>query len=389
MLKLSKLLFSSTESDVFINRIKPSDIQRDLLVNAKNDIRDYLKPRIQAATISVLGMEKSVTPRFRTQGSWSYKTCVQPAWQPPQEIDWDFGVFLPISVWEEYGPPDKMARLYFNLVEDLLQDLCTEKGWTLIDDNDNCIRVRLNSWAHIDIPLYAAPEAQFVQISEKAALKAVYAQDSRDALIADFGELDISQQQWEDMTDIMLATRSGLWKESDPEAVSKWYLDRVVEHTEQLRRVCLYLKAWRDFTWKNGDGPTSVCIMIAVAQNFEYQNARDDIALEKAARSLAMAISGDIKEIAIDDGIEDFNRLDPVKRVDASIKAQALASAIQTARMKTINLAQDVVSLLQCHLGNRIPDRADLVESDSGADSIRLVGAERVSRPIVKATSAG
>ena len=120
MLKLNRLLFATAE-EVFIDSIKPTNDQREVLFNAKNEIRDHLRPRIREATIKVLGMDKAVTPRFRTQGSWSYKTCVQPAWNPPQEMDWDFGVYLPVSVWEDGGPPHAMAKLYFKLVEGLLQ----------------------------------------------------------------------------------------------------------------------------------------------------------------------------------------------------------------------------------------------------------------------------
>ena len=58
--------------------------------------------------------------------------------------------------------------------------------------------------------------------------------DAREALAAEFAEEDFTLQQWEDMVDIMMATRSGEWKPSDPEEVSRWFLDRVEEHTEQL-----------------------------------------------------------------------------------------------------------------------------------------------------------
>ncbi|NOK24084.1 hypothetical protein HMI50_44715, partial [Corallococcus carmarthensis] len=108
MLKLNRLLFATAE-EVFINSIEPTKDQRRVLVEAKNEIRDHLRPRIREATIKALGMDKAVTPRFRTQGSWSYQTCVQPAWHPPQEMDWDFGVYLPVSLWEESGPPHAMA----------------------------------------------------------------------------------------------------------------------------------------------------------------------------------------------------------------------------------------------------------------------------------------
>lgn len=390
MLKLNRLLFATTEDDVFIDRIEPSKEQRDLLFAAKNDIRDYLRPRIREATIAVLGMNKAVTPRFRTQGSWSYKTCVQPAWKPPQEMDWDFGVYLPVSVWEDGGPPHAMARLYFRLVESLLADLCKMKNWTLYTGKDTCIRVQLNSWAHIDIPLYAAPEQQFVQIVEKAALAKTITRDAREALVENFAETDLQQQQWEDMIDIMLATRAGEWKNSDPEAVSKWFLDRVIEHTEQLRRVCRYLKAWRDLHWKNSDGPTSVCIMIAVAQAFEPHPGRDDLALERAARRLAQALKHDVREVAIDGGSEDFNkRLSGMEREDAAARAEVLADRLRSARFTARHLVDDAVEIVRIQLGTRVPHRPDLVEPDGGEDAVRLVGADRVSRPVVKATSAG
>ncbi|MDP3422535.1 MAG: CBASS cGAMP synthase [Burkholderiaceae bacterium] len=389
MLKLNRLLFATAE-EVFIDRIEPTMAQRQVLFAAKNDIRDHLRPRIREATIKVLGMDKAVTPRFRTQGSWSYKTCVQPAWNPPQEMDWDFGVYLPVSVWEDGGPPHVMAKLYFKLVEGLLQDLCDDKGWKLYTGKDTCIRVQINAWAHIDIPLYAAPEAQFAQIVEKVALEAAKSMDLREALVANFAEEDFTLQQWEDMVDIMMATRAGEWKQSDPEEVSRWFIDRIEEHTEQLRRVCRYLKAWRDLHWKAGDGPTSVCIMIAVAQTFEAQRGRDDLALEKSARALAIALKGNVHEPAIAEGKEDFNkRLDADGRHEASARAATLASQLQAARLKAAHLAGDAINILRGQLGGRVPDRTDLVEPDSGEDAVRVIGADRVSRPVVNSTSAG
>lgn len=389
MLKLNRLLFATAE-EVFIDSIEPTKNQRDMLFTAKNEIRDHLRPRIREATIKVLGMDKAVTPRFRTQGSWSYKTCVQPAWRPPQEMDWDFGVYLPVSVWEDSGPPHAMAKLYFQLVEGLLRDLCKEKGWQLYCGKDTCIRVQINDWAHIDIPLYAAPEEQFVQIVEKGAFDAARTLDAREALVANFAEEDFTQQQWEDMVDIMMATRAGEWKPSDPEEVSRWFIDRIEEHTEQLRRVCRYLKAWRDLHWKTGDGPTSVCIMIAVAQSFEPHRGRDDIALERAARTLATALKGDVREPGIAEGLEDFNkRLDEAGRQIASARAETLASQIQAARLKASYLAGDAINILRAQLGGRVPYRTDLVEPDGGEDAVRVVGADRVSRPVVKSTSAG
>jgi len=75
MLKLNKLFYTSDEQVVFSDNIEPTPEQKKFLVSCKNEIRDHLRPKIQLATITALGMEKAVSPRFRTQGSWSYKTC--------------------------------------------------------------------------------------------------------------------------------------------------------------------------------------------------------------------------------------------------------------------------------------------------------------------------
>jgi hypothetical protein len=206
MLKLNRLLYSTVDNGVFLDQIVPTREQRAILEQAKNDIRDHLRPRIAEATKAMLGMGKAVTPKFRTQGSWRYKTCVQPAFNPPQEIDWDFGVYLPVSVWEETGPPRPMAKLYFQLVEHLLTDLCKSKGWTLFSGKETCIRIQLDASAHIDVPLYAASEKEFEKVVERALLFSATAKDSRDLLVEKYSDDEMSQAQWEEMQGIVMAT---------------------------------------------------------------------------------------------------------------------------------------------------------------------------------------
>ena len=132
----------------------------------------------------------------------------------------------------------------------------------------------------------------------------------------------------------MLATRSGEWRASDPNDVAKWFNDRLEEHGEQLQRACRFLKAWRDYRWEK-NGPSSVSIMIAVAQSFELVLGRDDLALEHAARTLAKALLADIREPGIDGGTDNFNRLSETERLEASALAQALANSLREAREHT------------------------------------------------------
>lgn len=390
MLKLNKLFYYTQQAMMaFSDCIEPSQTQKDYLVSCKNDIREYLRETIKQATVTVLGMPRAITPRFRTQGSWSYRTCIQPAFPSIQEMDWDFGVYLPVTVWEENGPPKEMAQAYFALVERLLLRLCQNKNWKLVEGKDTCIRIQVASWAHIDVPLYAAPEAEFEKIYEKVVLAKSIALDSaRLAESAEFSEVFEAAQEWADLDQIVMATRSGEWKASDPEAVTRWFRDRLLESGDQLRRVCRYLKAWRDQNWQEG-GPTSVSIMIAISSEFEPQNGRDDLALEMAATRLANALANDLYEPAIDGGSEDFNRLKPEQRQYAAAKAQALASAVRQARMKHGHQKDQALREIRTHLGDRIPSDLALIDVDGGEDAVRTTPAIVVVPPVVPATKAG
>lgn len=389
MLKLNKLLYYTADRRVFSDEIEPTEEQRKVLTQAKNDIRDHLRFGIAAATVTKLGMPRRVEPRFRTQGSWSYNTCVQPFCMPPQEMDWDFGVYLPVEVWEENGPPHAMAKAYFVLVEGLLTSRCAEKGWQLVPGKDTCIRVQVATWGHVDVPLYAAPAAQFVRIQERAMAKSVTASVHDSARLSEsaaFGEFP--EQAWEELDDIMMACRSGEWIKSDPETVSRWFNDQVLVHSEQMRRVCRYAKAWRDKWWETG-GPSSVALMIAIAQEFKTQPGRDDRAFEAAMRTLAKALKGDIRAPGIDGGKEDFNRLKGIERELAAQKADDTAAAIQRARLRGEDAKAQAIAEVRGELGARVPNDTELVEADTAAQEVLSVAPRKVTAPVVLATSAG
>lgn len=392
MLKLHKLFHKGgPDSDVFEDRIIPSAERRKYLLTCKNKVRDHLKPRIREATKEVLGMERAVEPRFRTQGSWSYRTCIEPAMTPPQEMDWDYGVYLPVTVWEENGPPSKMAKAYFELVESLLESLCQQEDWKLLSGKETCIRLQVADWAHIDIPLYAAPEGEFEMIMEKIALEEAQLRRTFDSISSDsysLSEAEDEKQQWEDLDHIVMATRKGEWKSSDPEAVAKWFRDRVEESGEQLRRVCCYLKAWRDTHWPHG-GPTSVSIMIAIVQGFEEKPGRDDLAIEHAAKHLANAFQTNIHERGIDNGAEDFNRLEPEERTIASQRFQRLGDTMEHSRLMGVHQKDAAIFHLAQQFGNRMPVDTTLVEPDTGINAIRTTEPTRVVAPVVPSTKAG
>jgi len=393
MLKFPRIFYQRDNSQqAFEGRIRPEDTQRSYLVTCINKIEKHLRPRIAEATQTVLGMDHRVAPRFRSQGSWSYNTCVIPAQMPPQEMDWDHGIYLPVEVWEENGPPHLMAKAYFTLVEKLLSDLCLQEGWELILGKDTCIRIQVANWAHIDVPLYAAPESELAKVQEtRLVALAAEAYNSYVAKSYDFAESDESRQQWEDIDRIFMAMRTGEWKPSDPEIVAKWFKDRIAEQGDnglQLRRLCRYLKAWRDHHWING-GPTSVSLMIAVVQNFEPQLSRDDRALAQTARAMSFAYLNDIREPGIDDGKEDFNRLNSHERKLVSDRLASLASLIDQALSLPSHKKDSVIGLIRQQFGDRIPSDTSLVEPETNAEHIRQTPAKTVPVPIIHSSKSG
>lgn len=395
MLKCNRLFFSSSaDLDVFHDRILPDQAQHNYLIECRNKIKGHLEVAIANATVSELGMKKPVKPKFRTQGSWAYDTCVKPAHKEKQEMDWDYGVYLPIDVWESNGPPTPMAKKYFDLVERLLTPLCKENGWHLAQGPERkatCIRIQVASWAHMDIPLYAAPEHEFDKVVEKLALLTNRAMNESISLESmDFADGDFEYNQaWEDMEDIMMATRSGDWRPSDPEAVRRWFEEcqRICGNKAQLLRICRYLKAWRDYVYPSG-GPSSVAIMVSISKNFIPVHGRDDKALIAAAEILADKVMTDIKEISICD--EPFNRLSEPERWDVRLKLINLIASLKQALSKEVYQKQDACTIIINALGNRIPTDVSLIDLDTGAaEIVRNTPANHVPKAVVGVSSSG
>lgn len=385
MLNVHRLFFHTSSGDAFHDLLLPTDAQKQHLTQAKNKIRDQLRGAIEQASTTLLGQDKKVTPRFRTQGSWSYELCNQPAHTPPQEMDWDLGVYLPTSVWED-SKPRIAARAYYELLETSLRSLCTREGWAMTP-KETCIRVHIGQSCHIDVPPYAAPDNQFAAIQERALAKALALKEEasfREAVT--FGE--IPGAEWDDLKEIVLATRSGKWEKSDPGVVSQWFRERVALFGEQIRRICRYLKAWRDFQWEEG-GPSSVCLMICACQPFQKTPGRDDLALLEVLRELADKLAGEVREELINPE-EDFNkRLSAEERKDASGKARALYRALNAALEANRWEKVDVLSVLQAQFGSRFPTNPDWVTDSTPQDVVRAAPAIIVAQPEVRRSKSG
>ena len=105
---------------------------------------------------------------FAGRAGPAYRTLNDPA-HPPQQIDYDDGLYLPVSFLAEAGNPVIAASGYFRIVEILLTPLCRKRGWSLDRTTKKCVRIVLDDHAHIDLPRYAIPDQEFHQLVEDAA----------------------------------------------------------------------------------------------------------------------------------------------------------------------------------------------------------------------------
>ncbi|PIO97033.1 CBASS cGAMP synthase [Pleomorphomonas carboxyditropha] len=312
----------------------------------------------------------SLKPKFKMQGSFAYRTLNRPAHTPPQEIDLDDGVFVPVSFLNDNGRahPALISSGYFQAVEATLIPVCQEKGWTLVTDKPSCVRVELNDEAHIDFALYAIPDDEFGQLIETEALaKAMNAQDR--ALLNEQIELaeDLYRGLREDQ--IMLAHRKEGWKPSDPRKLEDWFRAALRTHGEQLRRVCRYLKGWRDHHWE-ACRLSSIALMSCVITTYDEAAAkpaddRDDLALLAVADRLPNLLQGRIVNPVVDDQYldEGWEEEDRTRFVN---EAQALRDRLHEAIVDTDSAPRALASLVSA-FGDRLPDDYNLIKSEDSA----------------------
>ncbi len=386
-LNLNKL-FNRNDLPSFSKNITPSPKDEATLRKARTEILDYLKRAIPQWLQTNLGEKPEHPPRFRTQGSWAYRTCNAPCQLPPQEMDWDLGIYLPVSLWEDNQVHPKVAAQgYYEMVRKLMKPLAEEKNWTLAE-KPTCVRVILGNGtrAHIDLPLYAAPDDEFVHIKEVKLAKAALTAESH-VLVAD------SQQTitWTSIKHIALAHKDGTWGASDPGRVIEWFDRKIERHDEQLRRVCRYLKAWRDQTWSSG-GPSSIVLMVCAAQTLDRAQlaftGRDDLALRHVLTELPSQLRAAIKEPMINPD-EDLNRLSVDERLEASRNAGEFLSAMNEALAQSFNNRHRALSRVRVQLGDRFPNDPDGITPDDGQTNIRMTTAEPRPRAPIIPTKAG
>lgn len=379
MLNLSSLFYSGVEQPTMLESITLSTARCEFIAEAKEAVRNQLRTGLPEVMRALGHPSAAVQPRFFTQGSWAYKTLNAPA-HATQQADIDDGAYLPLSFMTVTSKPSVASNVFFSAAETALMSLVHARNWRLITDKPTCIRIEISAFAHIDVPLYAIPDAQFEQLRKAAiASHGYYALDEavrkaeRDAWTA------LPRDQ------VFLAHREEDWVKSDPRPVKHWFLSEVERHGEQFRRSIRYLKSFRDWQWVSG-GPSSILLMATAAPLFEARDRRDDLALLDLVEAMPDALRAgvccptDANESLTDrlgkDGVEDT--IKRLMKLEQFLRAAVHAS----------NPAQACEWMLQ-QFGPRFPDAPGRVKVTTATATVQATPAAAVVSPLVGRTQAG
>lgn len=332
-------------------------------------------------------------PKFRLQGSFAYHTVNDCQRTPPQQIDQDDGMFLPIGFLTRKGrtEPTIASKAYFKLVEDALRPLCTREGWHLNPGRpkDTCVRVEITSRTHIDIPLYAIRDDAFRRLTETAIAKALPGQVAADEAIELFDRVYAGLAE----SEIMLAHREEGWIESDPRKLEQWFDTAIEAFGSQVRRLSRTYKGMRDAAWPKSE-LRSICIMAALVRALEnlgpQDQDRDDLALLNTAREMVHVFGapiqnpvfpGDASKYLCEGWSAEFRQ--QVQQI-----FQRAADALESAINRTLNrdLALNHITSV---FGPRVPENPELIRVIGAASVIRAHNPAPQPRPAPVRTKSG
>ena len=377
-LNAHKIFTDAPKKNDYLSKLTLDSSRVDLLRAARDEIRNeikkaisgwnnYIKEEALFTTINGINFNSIIkTPKFRMQGSMAYHTLNEPAQSPPQEIDVDDGLFLPMSFFESNGnmQPMVLSQGLFKLVEAALVPLCDRKKWKLDASKPSCVRVCLNNTAHVDIALYAIPDSEFDILVEAAKAKSGYSNWN----IVDSIELTESIYETLSSDQIMLAHRDEGWIPSDPRKLEKWFKEAIDMYGTQLLRICRYFKGWRDHQWLSCK-LSSIALMSCVVDAYkqignDLSPSRDDEALMYVAEFLPVMLQTRIQNPVLSTQYLDKGWT-PEERENFISKANEFAATIRNALRKSTDVT-DLLRKLKNLFGNRIPSDNSLIFDENG-----------------------
>lgn len=367
---------------------------RKTLRGAFADWANFVSPtELFEGTIVAKADWKSPQPKFRIQGSFAYDTVNDCQLVPPQQIDQDDGVFLPLSfVWQNGRVrPSIASKAYFALVERALKPLCDANGWTINPKKKkgSCVRVEISDRLHIDLPLYAIRDEQFEMLAEAATIERL----RKSAPAPDEAELFDDVYRGLADSSILLAHRVDGWVESDPRRLEKWFAAAIDYFGPQVRRASRAYKGMRDAYWTECD-LGSICIMAATVKAFGrlkgLDDSRDDIVFMRVAAEIVRVLAEPVENPAFPNDPDKYLCKDwsPQFRRDVQDAFQRIADELDSAINGTL-----VPSLAIEHarkaFGERVPNDATLISRLGAAAQVRSEPPRVQPRPMTPRTQSG
>lgn len=382
---------SNPDKDSFYGSLKLSDADRKSLVSAKAEIRkairigfEFLKTVQKRSDLKTLS-----TPRFAQQGSFVYGTLNNPAYPPEQQLDLDYGVYLPFSDLADGKAPKQITIAFFTIVEEILENHIenNRKNQWALKKKDTCVRIVINSRMHIDLPLYGCPDKEMSRVVEAANEKMASLKNrTADQLYADFERIDSKF--------IHLAHRKKGWMVSDPLVVRDWVekVDHAFGVGNHFKDVCRYLKAWRDEVpeWRDGGGPSSVLCLALSAELYSTDKDGVHAQLAEVINGLSARLSYPVTIPAPGQPTDEEDLLERVSSTelyDFKSKFQTLAQQYNEALESedTCTCNQILVQVF----GKRFPHRPDDIKQKKKADIVREAPAVITAAKIPATTTSG
>lgn len=213
----------------FLIEIKISKDKTEYLKNSRKAVRDKIRKYFEEEL-------KKKAPKFAQQGSYALKTMVNPI---DGEYDIDDGVYL------EHLDADMTDWPKTETVHNYIVQAIDGHTSSPPIDKAKCVRLVYQNDYHIDFPIYA------------------YSEENDKYFLAIKGD--------------------DQWSHSDQQDFKDWFIEKLNHNGEQLRRLIMYLKAWKDYKAIKFPG---VAITIIVGNLFVKSENRDDIALKNVVQSI-------------------------------------------------------------------------------------------------------
>ena len=277
--KKSVLTFEIIQEKVSKTKIK------HLSENDQREVAKLIYEMDEDARDEFLGL----TPRFWTQGSFQYDTLNRP-FQPGQEMDIDDGTYMPMPIFE--SEPKIGHSLLILLVDASLKSLVAENhGWKF-EPKQTCGRIKIEAEkTHIDVPMYAIPKDEFMKKQVALSANRSFLESvGCESYVCDSDDTDSYEV---DSENVNLALREGerKWTNSDPKIVEDWFNDSCGRIGKHLRKVCRFMKAWRDAQWDVG-GPSAISLMAATV-NILDRVSHDSSDLGETMKIVAKNLPGE------------------------------------------------------------------------------------------------